>query len=292
MFCSFLYESLITVLVGQEEHPLYFHKELLRRASDFFKAACTGNFKEVDGVVRLPEQDPEIFKYFMYWLYTGKLRGYHYPPTLKPTIKELENAAKIDLDFSRVDKLCELEFIHPHWLAFNWGNYRDVPFHDAIALYILADVLQVHGLKDQVVTVLIDIYGYTGHGERTGTCLPFWDSTPRFVSIKPDWLEGPSKGINMAWGSLPKGCHLRRLLLVLFCDNVMDSDVRTGEEPFDSRFFKEAFEVMAGRWHDRRGTSTWSNFAICQFHDHGVECLLPPSSDLEHITFPDATYLR
>ncbi len=93
----FLNNSLVTVYVGEEEHPFHIHKELVCRASDFFKAACCGDFKEADGLVRLPEQDPKVFKYFIHWLYTGNLNGYFYPEAIKPTIQDLRLTASTQI---------------------------------------------------------------------------------------------------------------------------------------------------------------------------------------------------
>lgn len=50
------------------------HKELCTAASPFFAAALNGAFAEgLDQTVRLPEEKPEIFEWFLQWLYTGSL---------------------------------------------------------------------------------------------------------------------------------------------------------------------------------------------------------------------------
>ncbi|KAK4556338.1 hypothetical protein LTR86_006482 [Recurvomyces mirabilis] len=50
------------------------HKELLTSASPFFAAALNGTFAEgLDQAVKLPEEKPEIFEWFLQWLYTGSL---------------------------------------------------------------------------------------------------------------------------------------------------------------------------------------------------------------------------
>ncbi len=265
--------------------------DVVCQASDFFNAACKGNFKEADGVVDLPEQDPEVFKYFIHWLYTGKIRGYYYPPSIKPTFEDLKIAVNKELEFRNLSDLHELEDDNPHGLALNLANYRDVPFHTAIALYILADVLQVHGLKDQVVTTLVDIYGYTDLKNRTGTTLFFWTAETNLVFRKPEWLLGPTKGINMAWKMLPKGCNLRRLLVVLFCDNSWSFGNQDDGESFEPEFKDEAFRVMAGRWFDGRGTTDWLGGNICKLHDHDVVCLLPSADSFKGTIFPDHEYL-
>jgi hypothetical protein len=46
------------------------HENLLSEASDFFRKALNGNFKEAsDGVMELPEDDPNAFELFVRWLY-------------------------------------------------------------------------------------------------------------------------------------------------------------------------------------------------------------------------------
>lgn len=50
------------------------HKELLTAASPFFAAALNSTFAEgLDQTVRLPEEKPESFEWFLQWLYTGTL---------------------------------------------------------------------------------------------------------------------------------------------------------------------------------------------------------------------------
>lgn len=270
----------------------HIHKNLVCQASDFFKLACDSNFKEADGVIDLPEQNLEVFKHFIYWVYTGKIRGFYYPPSTEPKIQDLKRAVRIKLASQQKAKLEELEKRDPAGLALNLANYRDVPFHAVIALYILADVLQVHGLKDQVITLLVDIYGYTDLRNRVGKTLLFWDPNEEAVSHEPAGLMGPSKGINMAWEMLPEGCHLRRLLLVLFCDNMLNFAVRTDEEPFNPTFQEEAFGVMAGRWYDGRGTTKWRKGEICKFHDHDIECPRFPQYELDDPDPADYEFLN
>lgn len=288
---SFPYGPLITTHVGSEKQCFHIHESLLCQASDFFKAACNSNFKEADGVIDLPEQNLEVFKHFIYWLYTGKLRGFYYPPSTEPTIQDLKLAVSIELASQKKIKLEELDFGNSPGLALNLANYRDVPFHGVIAQYVLADVLQVHGLKDQVITLLIDIYGYTDLENRVGKTLLFWSVCPRAIAHKPAWLIGPSKGINTAWEMLPEGCHLRRLLLVLFCDNSIRFLTRIGEEPFNRTFEEEVFYVMTGRWYDERGTTRWRNGEICKYHDHDAECSLSEQNDFGDESPSDHDYL-
>ena len=59
-------------------------------------------------------------------------------------------------------------------LTLAFAHFRDFPFKKAIALYLLAEVLQVRGLKDQIITKSIEIY------YRRRLCKPtnrFWKLT-------------------------------------------------------------------------------------------------------------------
>ena len=75
------FSGVATILVGEPnnksrpETKYLIHQELLTAASPFFAAALDGTFAEgLDQTVRLPEEKPEIFEWFLQWLYTGTLR--------------------------------------------------------------------------------------------------------------------------------------------------------------------------------------------------------------------------
>ena len=75
------FSGVATVCVGEAgnkqrpETKYLVHKELLTSASPFFAAALNGTFAEgLDQEVRLPEEKPEIFEWFLQWLYTGTLK--------------------------------------------------------------------------------------------------------------------------------------------------------------------------------------------------------------------------
>ena len=103
---------------------------------------------------------------FVHWVYSGKLRGFYYPKTLKPTLRELSTAVLHELTRLCLEDVESLPLRNPAGRAFNIARYRDAPFSDLIALYILADTLQVHNLREPTVTRIIDIYGFSGSTER------------------------------------------------------------------------------------------------------------------------------
>ncbi len=278
----FLYISLITILFGPEQASFAVHKELLCDRSEFFRAPCNGNFKEAEGIVELPEQDAAIFKYFIYWLYTEKLRGYFRPESTVPTKQELTRKV---LSTMNITCLNERHLIHNATksekaqeasAASDEANYRDLPFTALVSLYILADSLLIRGLEDTVVTSLIEVYGY----DRLSTCpqgitLDFWAAPSR----RKTTLPSPVAGINLAWKKTCKSCHLRDVLVELFCDNI-DGGNRL-EQPYDAEFLSEAIAILANRWiemardNEIPGTSDWGERgAICNFHTHDVECQL------------------
>lgn len=50
------------------------HENIITEASDFFRAACKGEWKESDErTVRLPEINPDVFKVYLTFLYTGEV---------------------------------------------------------------------------------------------------------------------------------------------------------------------------------------------------------------------------
>lgn len=66
---------------GRGQTKYLVHKELLTGASPFFAAALNSTFAEgMEQVVRLPEEKPDSFEWFLQWLYTGSLTVPHTAP--------------------------------------------------------------------------------------------------------------------------------------------------------------------------------------------------------------------
>lgn len=63
---------IIHVRVGPSAETFPIHKAILMKY-DSFSAAIDGKFREaVDGVIDLPEEDPDIFCFVVAWLYEEK----------------------------------------------------------------------------------------------------------------------------------------------------------------------------------------------------------------------------
>ena len=279
---------MVTALVGPDKARFDLHEGLLCESSDFFKAAFTSNFQERNGTVNLPEQDTRVFKFFVHWLYSGKLTGFYYPKTLKPTLGELSTAVLHELTRLNLEDLESLPLRNPAGRAFNIARYRDVPCSDLIALYILADALQVHNLKDPIVTRIIDVHGFSRSTERDSnddkeegkeqegleegeeeekasqggkSILEDEDDvideiTTLFWNLnRPPGFQDPIKGINMAWETLPSMSPLCQVLVRCFCDNVVNVKARTGEQDYYAGFLTAVVHKYALRW--VRGDEAW-----------------------------------
>ena len=254
---------MVTVLVGPEKRRFDLHKGLITSRSDFFKAAFMGKFKEVDGTLTLPEKDPATFKHFVYWLYTGTLKGLYYQRSIRPTLEDLTDDLRTEMGRCGVFSVHQLESINPLRNAWERAQYRDLPFTSLVALYILADVLLVQGLGDAVITGLIEVYSH---------------DIPGKLGINPYWqlwkiddlgfLKKPTRGINMAWEALPKGSNLCRLLVRLFCDSSTEIGSFCDEEQFHPNFLIAVGEEFGRRWLDDNHTTQWTTEFICSFHEH------------------------
>ena len=61
-------------MVGPEEQCFYVHPSILAAHSEFLKSALKEEWTEgKDRVIKLPEDDPEIFYIYVQWLYTGTI---------------------------------------------------------------------------------------------------------------------------------------------------------------------------------------------------------------------------
>ena len=64
----------VAVFVGKKRKEFNVHKKLICQASKFFNDAFSGPFKEgQENRMHMPEDDPEVFSYFVDWLYRNPL---------------------------------------------------------------------------------------------------------------------------------------------------------------------------------------------------------------------------
>lgn len=268
----FPYDSLVVVLVGAEQERFELHQSILCASSDFFKAALNGNFLEAAGTLTLPEQKPDIFRYFIYWLYTGNLKGYYYPRTIKPTIWNLTKAVNTECEGKDLANMDQLPPENQHRQAWELASYRDAPFGSLIALYILADVLQVQKLPDLIVSTLIHIYGHENESSASNTGYRSYWRPCRLQE-----LSGPTMGINMAFQALPQSSRLRPLLVHLFCDSASNISYHCSQgQQLHPDFVVAVGEEFSNRWLNSKGSSDWYKASeLCRYHEHaGDSCTL------------------
>ena len=288
-------------MVGSQETRFDLHRELLCASSDFFNAVITGDFKErAQNEIKLPEQDVKIFRFFVHWLYTGRLRGFYYPKTMKPTLQELRQAAIAELENQNLDVLEELDRDNPVGKALRMANYRDAPFSHLVGLYILADTLLVYDLKDPIVTLIIDVYCWSKGPEatededgaqETQQESEEADETDSNIGIsetyptlfwsreRPPGLEHPCKGINMAWEALPRNSPLCQLIVECFCDNIILVEEHTNGREYHPGFLvaiAHNYALRLGKVDENTQSPDWDQKGqICKFHEHSTasECL-------------------
>ncbi|KAM0704432.1 hypothetical protein Q7P35_008666 [Cladosporium inversicolor] len=71
---SYGHETIITVLVGPDEHRFAVHKDVICATSKFFRAACSTRWLKIgERFIRLPDIQPSDFRVYVHWSYRGNL---------------------------------------------------------------------------------------------------------------------------------------------------------------------------------------------------------------------------
>lgn len=252
-------------MVGPEQHRFDVHKGLLCTKSKFFKAACSENFKEAEGRILIPSQEAGTFKYFVYWLYTGKISGFYYHDKISPSIDELKSRIREALDGDTWYEVAN-EKKHPCLIDFHLANYRDLPFNGLISLYVLADFLDVCGLKDVIIKALVKVY-LNPYDDISLRCsiMPLWDHDVE----RTQWCPDPANGINLAWETFGKDDPLCKALLQIFsssCNTVI---------PFpQGDILNASFVTAAYEWFFKHHRNYECIFAygtsgmLCRYEEH------------------------
>ena len=246
---SFPFDDTITVYVGPDNKRFSIHKRLI----------CQYPFT--------------IFRFFVYWLYTGELDGHFYPSLAKPSLSDVRKECKLGPQpkyLPHHTTKCNQQLSGAQVQLYILLTYRDAPFDALIGLYLLAEYLQVHGLRDQIINVLVDVYAFS-HERFEGVLTSFW----RWRNdTRPPWASDPVPAINAAWKSA-KALKLCRLLVKLFCDNVIsDAETLQENERLDADFLTAAYTMAQEPWLRSTPRTNWANpGATCPYHDHdGKAC--------------------
>ncbi|GLI78896.1 hypothetical protein PoHVEF18_007218 [Penicillium ochrochloron] len=97
----------VAVVVGPQREVFHVHETLLRQSCPFFDKAMGPQWKESkERKITMPDDDAEVMKIYVYWLYCGALLMY--PPTSQ------DSAEREDLSYVKAwilgDKLLDLDF--------------------------------------------------------------------------------------------------------------------------------------------------------------------------------------
>lgn len=137
---------------------------------------------------------------------------------------------------------------------------RCYPFAHLVGLYILANWGQVPGLKDQIVTKIIRIYGINSNARNY-----YWGQRRTHLGATDVDTADP---INLAYNNLDD-CFLKRLLVRLWIENTR---VRPHEiwARYHPNFLSDVINQMM------RPENPVSRLIFCEWHEHdGESCSFP-----------------
>lgn len=247
----FLHEKFIDIYVGQDNTKFQIHRHLLQANSCILQY-----FDTDDTACQLPSFNVDIFRYYVHWLYTKDLVGYHNSGMsageleLFPLVRSLAEAAWNGEDSGR-------RFNTRYNARENEGKafVRCFPLAQLIGLYILASQLQVRGLKDQIVTKIIRVYGKNIHARAY-----YWGQcSKRIGAVDADAISA----MNLAYHN-PQGYSLRPLLVRLYVENVI-IDHNSTIYKYHPGFLGDVIVRLR-----RSSNPGWAvpPLRICEWHDH------------------------
>jgi hypothetical protein len=184
----------VTIQVGLEPNDAKFvaHESFLTARSEFFRRAINGSWKESDTrVVKLPEDDPEIFALYINYIYTG----------------QLVTAQKSNEEFATLD------FI-------DFGKIIHAEYHALFCVYVMAEKFVDIATKKAVLAAAIEV---TGSKSLEGR----WE-VPTFITINTVYSGTPQKSparrlVTDMCSSLPLKSILERAAgLALHEDYIID----------------------------------------------------------------------
>ena len=210
------FSGVATVLVGEPgnknrpETKYLVHKELLTSASPFFAAALNGTFAEgLDQEVRLPEEKPEIFEWFLHWLYTR---------TLKTPAQRMQHCTDGNTDWPPVrnpmqpqHELVETDLRTDGDLRNSQGSPK---YFLLLDLYALSDRLLTTPLSNHVLSTIARL-------SETTNSVPTPSDT---------WI---------LYDSIRDNVPLRTLILDLFAYKKTDRLLETHRDEWHPRFLRE-----------------------------------------------------
>ncbi|KAK3054881.1 hypothetical protein LTR09_004039 [Extremus antarcticus] len=219
--------DMATVLVGEPndktrpETKYIIHKDLLTSASPFFAAALNGTFAEgLDQTVRLPEEKPEIFEWFLQWLYTGTLKTPtpHCDRLLPPTMPHLHPSSGPHALISH-QQHHHLTTLTAHDIRTD-GDLRNT--HGSPKYFLLLDL---YALSDRLLTTPLSNHILT-------TIARLSESTNSVPTPSDTWILYSDTAIRDT-------SPLRTLVLDLFAYKKTDRLLETHKDEWHPRFLRD-----------------------------------------------------
>lgn len=217
------FTSFATVVVGDDTNatrpPVTYmvHKELLTSASPFFAAALTSTFAEgLDQTVRLPEEKPEIFEWFLQWLYTGSLTV--------PSTTTLIPPSPLPLPMHYAQ---QHPYAHPAAWTYTHPSLRvtnddgDLRNHANSPKYFL--LIDLYGLSDRLLTTPLSNHVL---------------STIARLSEDSNSVPTPSD-TRILYTQIRETSPLRALILDLFAYKKTDKLLATHKDEWHARFLRD-----------------------------------------------------
>ncbi|KAF2166202.1 hypothetical protein M409DRAFT_66695 [Zasmidium cellare ATCC 36951] len=216
------FSGVATVVVGKPndrarpQTQYLIHKELLTAASPFFAAALNSTFAEgLDQTVRLPEEKPESFEWFLQWLYTGTLTTQ--PTTSDPLATPPPHRASTPPPLPH----------HPHAHAHAHPTLHDIALDGDLRntagspKYFL--LLDLYALSDRLLTTPLSNHILT-------TIARLSESTNSVPTPSDTWI---------LYDTIPSTSPLRTLILDLFAYKKTDKLLETHKDDWHPRFLRD-----------------------------------------------------
>lgn len=188
-------------------------------------------------MITLPYHDASAFQYFVHWLYTQSLLGYHN--------NGLSPATLTGIQFARVfaDEVWEREDTaenskNAHQARKEEGETLILcyPLEQLVALYIFAEEFQVCSLKDIIIETIVRTYA-TNVNVSTAYWTFDWGPTDE---------AGPVAAVNLAYEKHQGTSVIKRVLVLLYV-NTVRIDCKEVRTLFNSEFLCDVLAELRGR---------------------------------------------
>lgn len=245
--------------VGADEREFRLHYHLLQANSNFFNSEVLNEVSRINSPIRLPALNPDVFQYFVHWLYNKTLNDYHNCGLKAVSLEKLKSARV------SAEKVWNDEDSGENYIAVINARaaegmcfVRSFPLAQLVGLYILAYQLQVPGLKDQIVTKVVQVYGKNYNAR-----VYYWGQSSGSVGAKD---ADAISAINLAYHNL-NNCFLKRLLVHLYVENVCDDHIST-RAMYHPEFLCDVVDELRRRLDPNFPVPS---LEICQWHEHHDE---------------------